>query len=310
MDESHQVGAMDATAGLPTASPPLIRRRGRARVDKASAKSPAYFWYPKDAWSDEVFCLMNYEEQGVYRALLDRQWIEGSIPAEPAEIARLLKIELTRFEALWAIIHRRFAPSEVPGRLVNLKLERVRNAHATHHKSKSSNGKKGAERRWQAPPSSHDDVDGKRMANPSLSDGKPPSKPITNTCLPLPIPFPLPERVQTRAREDQNPPEPVAVPTRILTSVDHGDRVRLFVERYPRIYAKVRSGALYRVAEARDFGPLVEIVDRERDDGRLDALFEVFLHLNRPGVPNKPGSPRQFLACMPECDQLLREAGR
>ena len=42
---------------------------------KPSQKNPAYLWYPKDALTDEAFVLMSYEQQGVYRALLDYQWL-------------------------------------------------------------------------------------------------------------------------------------------------------------------------------------------------------------------------------------------
>jgi hypothetical protein len=36
-------------------------------------KPPAYQWYPKDYESDEAVRLMTYEQEGIYRRLLDHQ---------------------------------------------------------------------------------------------------------------------------------------------------------------------------------------------------------------------------------------------
>jgi hypothetical protein len=67
---------------------------------------------------------------------------------------------------------------------------------------------------------------------------------------------------------------------------------------------------LYCVKEARDFPAFVDLVSREPDDQRLDAMFELFLHLKGRDVLNIPGSPGQFLHMLPEVDRLLRENGR
>lgn len=86
------------------------------------SKRPAYQWYVNDARSDEIFMLMSYEQQGIYRALLDHQWIEGSIPADPKDIARLLpQLSVKRFLAVWPLISTKFQ-SQSDHRLVNAKL--------------------------------------------------------------------------------------------------------------------------------------------------------------------------------------------
>jgi hypothetical protein len=64
------------------------------------------------------------------------------------------------------------------------------------------------------------------------------------------------------------------------------------------------------VAEARDFPACEDIVSREPDDTRLDAMLELFLSVKARDWLNTPGTPRQFLNLMPECDRLLRERGR
>lgn len=86
--------------------------------------------------------------------------------------------------------------------------------------------------------------------------------------------------------------------------------VAVFIERtYPEIYAKVRHGAAFKVNQARDFEPCVQLVETYGE--RLSLILEYFLHLP-PGkdVLNQPGTPRQLLHMAPMCDAELRAAGR
>lgn len=108
--------------------------------------SPAYQWYMKDFDSDEAVKLMTYEQEGIYRRLLDHQWLHGSIPATPSQIGMLVpKVALRRFLSLWPGISVKF--TERGGRLVNQKLERVRAATAAYKAAKSAAGKASAEAR-------------------------------------------------------------------------------------------------------------------------------------------------------------------
>ena len=114
----------------------------------AAEKAPAYQWYPKDYDTDEAVKFMTYEQEGIYRRLLDHQALHGSIPSDPAEIAMLVpKCSPKRFLAHWPRLSGKFEPVE--GRLVNPKLERVRADTAAFKERKSKNGKAGAEKRWQ-----------------------------------------------------------------------------------------------------------------------------------------------------------------
>lgn len=109
-------------------------------------KAPAYQWYPKDYDSDEAVKLMSYEQEGIYRRLLDHQALHGSIPAEPSEIAMLVpKVTLRRFLAVWPRIAGKFAL--VDGRLVNGKLEKVKADTAAFKAGKQFAGKRSAELR-------------------------------------------------------------------------------------------------------------------------------------------------------------------
>lgn len=110
------------------------------------SKAPAYQWYPKDYDSDEAVKLMTYEQEGIYHRLLDHQWLHGSIPAEPKQIAMLVpKVPPRRFLTLWPGIAAKFTNSG--GRLVNLKLEKVRKDTAAFKALKAAAGKKSAEAR-------------------------------------------------------------------------------------------------------------------------------------------------------------------
>lgn len=116
-------------------------------------KQPAYWWYPKDFESDEVVKLLTFEQQGIYRKLLDHQWLEGSIPEKPDQIASLLGFrngDIDRFsDAIWPLIAQKFVTKRRgSGRLVNRRLERVRAERLEFLRQSSRNGKKGAQKRW------------------------------------------------------------------------------------------------------------------------------------------------------------------
>jgi uncharacterized protein YdaU (DUF1376 family) len=104
------------------------------------SKSPAYQWYVGDFRSDENVMLMNYEQQGVYRFLLDHQWLHGSIPNNPSLLSGLLKIDEKYFsEHIWNAI----APCFVEIDYLNLRMERDRTAKAEFLARQSENGKRG-----------------------------------------------------------------------------------------------------------------------------------------------------------------------
>lgn len=112
-------------------------------------KAPAYQWYPKDYDTDEAVKLMTYEQEGIYRRLLDHQALHGSIPALPAQIAMLVpKVSLKRFLSLWPAIAVKFADRD--GRLQNGKLERVKEDTAAFREAKARGGRASAEARAAA----------------------------------------------------------------------------------------------------------------------------------------------------------------
>lgn len=111
-----------------------------------SNKAPAYQWYPKDYDTDETVKLMTYEQEGIYRRLLDHQALHGSIPADPKDIAKLVpKVSLKRFEGLWPAMSAKF-PS-VDDRRVNQKLERVKADFAAFVEGRAVGGRRSAQLR-------------------------------------------------------------------------------------------------------------------------------------------------------------------
>lgn len=130
-------------------------------MGKGSDKAPAYQWFPKDAETDEAYRLMTYEQQGIYRALLDHQWLQGSLPKDPAVIAKLLpKVHPARFLRLWVGIAPCFA--EEGDRLVNPKLEKQRSELATYIAERRLSGSRGAQKRWLS--------DGSAITQPLAND--------------------------------------------------------------------------------------------------------------------------------------------
>lgn len=116
-------------------------------MSSSDRKAPAYLWYPKDYESDEAVKLMTYEQEGIYKRLLDHQALHGSIPENPAQIALLVpKVTARRFLGLWPLIAQKFVPIG-DGRLQNRKLEQVKADTATFKAGKSRAGKASARAR-------------------------------------------------------------------------------------------------------------------------------------------------------------------
>src|SRR6266705_2633228 len=94
-------------------------------------RAPAYQWFPRDFESDEEVKLMTYEAEGIYRRLLDHQWLHGGIPSDVGTLARLVpKVGVARFRKLWPSMAMKFVEIRV-GRLANARLERCRSDQST-----------------------------------------------------------------------------------------------------------------------------------------------------------------------------------
>ena len=68
---------------------------------------------------------MDYVTRGLFRELLDEEWIQGSIPDDVVALADLCNCPVDVMEKSWPVLSRQFIEA-APGRLVNRKLERQR----------------------------------------------------------------------------------------------------------------------------------------------------------------------------------------
>src|SRR5260221_4965277 len=104
--------------------------------------APAYQWYVKDWRSSSHVLRMTWEQQGIYRFLLDQQWLDGSIPRDHGELARMVNLSLRRFEIVWPRILECFTATE-GGRLINERLAQVRALRNEYIAKQPGNGKLG-----------------------------------------------------------------------------------------------------------------------------------------------------------------------
>lgn len=88
-------------------------------------KLPYFCWYPADFDVDENVKLMNIEEIGLYAVCLNHAWVNGSLPADPLEIARAMKVPKAQFLRIWPRVAPCFTARE-DGRWVNSRQEAER----------------------------------------------------------------------------------------------------------------------------------------------------------------------------------------
>lgn len=114
----------------------------------------AYFaFYPADWLTDERVRLMTLQQRGLYVELLCYQWREGSLPADPETLAKILGIQPKVFATLWDDrLAGCFSPSSA-SRLVNPRLENERKRAQKKHRERVSSGRKGGKAKkaktWQ-----------------------------------------------------------------------------------------------------------------------------------------------------------------
>jgi len=109
---------------------------------------PYFRYFPGDHLKAKVG--MTHEQKGIYTELLEISWGQtppGTLPNDPAEIARLLGVPLKRFTPQGPIVLR--AWTRQGKRLVHEWLQREHVAGVAYHNERSESGKKGNEKRWK-----------------------------------------------------------------------------------------------------------------------------------------------------------------
>jgi hypothetical protein len=131
--------------------------------------SNAFLLHVSDFLLDENVAAMSLEQIGGYVVLLGFANRQGSLPADKAQIARMLKLNSAKFESLWAALSRCFVQTEIDGepRLINPTLVRQREEYQAFKERQRVSGSRGGQARLKAKKGTT-----KAKAKPSLSQGQ------------------------------------------------------------------------------------------------------------------------------------------
>jgi hypothetical protein len=101
---------------------------------------------------------MSFAERGVYKEMLNEQWLspERSLPDDPHQVADLIAptpAHVAEVLAAWDVVRRKFVLCRrQPGRIYNIKLEKIRREQRNAFRSRSHAGriagKASAAKRW------------------------------------------------------------------------------------------------------------------------------------------------------------------
>jgi uncharacterized protein YdaU (DUF1376 family) len=137
---------------------------------------PYFPLYPADFLGDEKARLMDNRQFGIYCKLLFHEWIEGSIPADPQKLARIVGEESQAFLEIWPGISQAFSTeSQAFGRLANRRIEDIRKSLIERHKAFSEAGKLGGR------PRKINKLQSKKGGFPTEKPGFPTEKPGLST---------------------------------------------------------------------------------------------------------------------------------
>jgi uncharacterized protein YdaU (DUF1376 family) len=91
---------------------------------------------------------MELDELGAYFRLILTQWVNGSVPADRRELARLLHLDAKTMERVWLALAPCYkAHPDLPGELVQGRVEEERAVALSKLRGNSKGGKTAAERR-------------------------------------------------------------------------------------------------------------------------------------------------------------------
>ena len=114
----------------------------------STTKSPAFPFYAKDWLADDKRTEMSAAQRGVYVDLLAYQWNNGSVPTDPADMARITGEPPAVMRRLFTGQLEAAFPVNGNGRRKNPKLEMWRADQEEYRARRSEAGRAGAKGRW------------------------------------------------------------------------------------------------------------------------------------------------------------------
>lgn len=144
-------------------------------------RDPYFPFFGSDFYESEHVLLMTWEERGLYQALLWHAWLHGSIPEDPAMIARLVRAEPQWFAERWRAI----APCWTlkRGRLHNERVDHEREARDNYASEQRRKSELGNAKRWGHP--RWDPRGDPRGDNPGIPEAIP-ERPLPSHPIPSP----------------------------------------------------------------------------------------------------------------------------
>lgn len=111
-----------------------------------SKKPPAFQLYAADFYMDTASWTAT--QVGIYFRLLMHEWVNGPLPNNMAQLARIAGVDTRNLQKCWSLeIAKKFTPDDA-GMLVNKRLEEVRSQQEKYHEVQRLKGISGAEKRW------------------------------------------------------------------------------------------------------------------------------------------------------------------
>jgi len=199
----------------------------------ASETSPAFSFYVRDWLADAKVRAMTNDARGVYIDLLAYCWVEGALPVDAAQLARIARLTPSEFRRIWPQLVPCFVKSDRGW--IQKRLERERSKQREHRAKQSENGAKGAEARWRR----HDSANGEPMADGMAKNGFSSSSSSS-----------LKDLEQRADARDPDPPNQAVlnrlayeVPSDLVDEADRADELKNLSVRYGLAYDGASCGA-------------------------------------------------------------------
>lgn len=108
---------------------------------------PAFQFYVKEWRSSRAVQRMSMSARGVYLEMLLEQWEKETLPDNAEEVAEIIATtdaQMAEVVGAWSAVRRKFVTIEAqPGRIQNVRLEKVREARLRFIEQNRENGRKG-----------------------------------------------------------------------------------------------------------------------------------------------------------------------